>query len=126
LDADTTYTRSLAARAHAELSRRNARDADSLRRMAAVRRDAGDASDLDVELATVNAGQQANVAAADSLTYVSTQFDLQAVMGIRSDSTVVIPADSLTPPTAVDADGGAPRPATLEAAAAEPPPNPAP
>ena len=119
LDADTTYTRSLAARAHAELSRRNARDADSLRRMAAVRRDAGDASDLDVELATVNAGQQANVAAADSLTYVSTLFDLQAVMGIRSDSTVVIPVDSLTPPTDVDGDGGAPRTATLEVAAAE-------
>src|SRR5690348_8344257 len=34
LDADTTYTRALAARAHAQLSRRNAQDADSLRRMA--------------------------------------------------------------------------------------------
>ena len=119
LDADTTYTRSLAARARAELSRRNARDADSLRRMAAVRRDAGDASDLDVELATVNAGQQANVAAADSLTYVSTLFDLQTVMGIRADNTVVIPVDSLTPPADADGDGAAPPTATLEVAAAE-------
>src|SRR5213079_1358248 len=68
LDADTTYTRALAVLALAQLSRRTAQDADSLRRMAIARRDAGDASDLDVELATVNAGQHANVAAADSLT----------------------------------------------------------
>ncbi len=47
-DADTAYTRVLAAQAHARLSRRNAQDADSLLRMATVRRDAGDASDLDV------------------------------------------------------------------------------
>src|SRR5919202_362421 len=64
LDADTTYTRALAALERARLSRRNARDADSLRAMVAARRDAGDASALDVELATVTAGQQANVAAA--------------------------------------------------------------
>src|SRR5262249_22992897 len=77
LDADTTYTKALAARAHAQLSRRNAQDADSLRRMAVARREAGDASELDVELATVSAGQQANVAAADSLTYLSALLDLQ-------------------------------------------------
>src|SRR5439155_26305142 len=59
LDADTTYTHALAARALAALSTRTAVAADSLRRMAVARRDAGDVSDLDVELATVNAGQQA-------------------------------------------------------------------
>src|ERR1043166_5365789 len=57
-DVDTAYTRALAAAAHAQLSRRNALDADSLRRIAQIRRDAGDASELDVELARVNAGQQ--------------------------------------------------------------------
>ena len=119
LDADTTYTRALAANAHAELSRRNARDADSLRRMAAVRRDAGDASDLDVELATVYAGQQANIAAGDSLAYVSTLLDLQTVMGISSDSTVIVPTDSLAAPATVDGDGSAPVATTLEVAAAE-------
>src|SRR4051812_34652580 len=48
LDADTTYTRAIAALERARLSRRTARDADSLLRIAVARRDAGDASDLDV------------------------------------------------------------------------------
>lgn len=98
LDADTTYTRSLAAAEHLRLARRNAKDADSLRRMSVVRRDAGDASELDVLLATVNAGQAANRAAADSLSYISTLFDLQAVMGLDSNRITVIPIDSLTLP----------------------------
>jgi cobalt-zinc-cadmium efflux system outer membrane protein len=119
LDADTTYTRALAAREHARLSRRNAQDADSLRRMAAVRRDAGDASDLDVELATVNAGQQANVAATDSLEYVSTILDLQTVMGLVSTQPDVLPTDSLGLPTAASADGNVSVSSTLEVAAAE-------
>ena len=103
LDADTTYTRALAALEHVHLARRNAKDADSLRRMAIVRRDAGDASELDVLLATVNAGQAANLAAADSLTFVSTLFDLQAVMGLDTSAVAVTPADSLTfPSTARD------------------------
>jgi outer membrane protein, heavy metal efflux system len=119
LDADTTYTRALAARAHAQLSRRNAQDADSLRRMAVVRRDAGDASDLDVELATVNAGQQANVAATDSLSYVSTLLDLQTTMGLVAARPEVVPTDSLAPP-AVSEDGVARDSApTLDVAAAE-------
>jgi cobalt-zinc-cadmium efflux system outer membrane protein len=119
LDADTTYTRALAARAHAQLSRRNAQAADSLRRMAIVRRDAGDASELDVELATVNAGQQANTAAADSLTYVSTLLDLQTVMGLVAEQPQIVPSDSLGMPPAADggeALDGAP---TLEVAAAQ-------
>ena len=99
LDADTTYTRSVAALAHLKLSRRNARDADSLRRMAIVRRDAGDASELDVLLATVNSGQAANSAASDSITLASTVFDLQAIMGLDTSTLTVIPADSLTVPT---------------------------
>src|SRR4051812_9594805 len=55
LDADTTYTRALAATEKSRLSVRTAQDADSLRTMAIARRNAGDASDLDVQLATVNA-----------------------------------------------------------------------
>jgi cobalt-zinc-cadmium efflux system outer membrane protein len=99
LDADTTYTRALAALEHVRLSRRNARDADSLRRMSVVRRDAGDASELDVLLAGVNAGQAANQAASDSLTYISTLFDLQSVMGLDSERVAITPVDSLTLPT---------------------------
>ena len=120
LDADTTYTRALAARAHAQLSRRNAEAADSLRRMAMARRDAGDASDLDVELATVNAGQQANLAAADSLTYVSTLLDLQTVMGIVAEQPQIVPTDSLGVPAQADGNGADPPDAApLEVAAAE-------
>jgi outer membrane protein, heavy metal efflux system len=117
LDADTTYTRALAASEHLRLARRNAKDADSLRRMSIVRRDAGDASELDVLLATVNAGQAANVTAADSLTYVSTLFDLQAVMGLDANRVVITPTDSLTLPASPNADGVPVR--TLPVAAAE-------
>ena len=98
LDADTSYTRALAALARVRLSRRNARDADSLRRMAAIRRDAGDASELDVLLATVNAGQAANLAIADSVTLISSIFDLQTVMGLDTGRIAIVPSDSLTMP----------------------------
>ena len=98
LDADTTYTRALAALERVKLSRRNARDADSLRRMAVIRRNAGDASELDVLLATVNAGQAANVAAADSVSLISSVFDLQSVMGLDTNRISVMPSDSLTLP----------------------------
>jgi outer membrane protein, heavy metal efflux system len=117
LDADTTYTRALAAREHVRLARRNANDADSLRRMAIVRRDAGDASELDVLLATVNAGQAANLAAADSLTFVSTLFDLQAVIGLDTNGVAITPIDSLTLPATTRNDAVPPR--TLPVAAAE-------
>ena len=100
MEADTTYTRALAARAIAELSMRSARDADSLRKMAAARRDAGDASDMDVALATVTAGQAANQATSDSLGYASALLDLQAVMGLDAHEVVIALSDSLTaPPT---------------------------
>lgn len=102
LDADTTYTRALASLELARLSRRNARDADSLRKIAAARRAVGDASDLDVELATVTAGQAANVASTDSLTFLASVLDLQAVMGLAARGVVIVPSDSLTAPPAPD------------------------
>ena len=101
--ADTAYTRAAAARDRLALSRRNAIDADSLLHMAERRRDAGDASDMDVELARVNAGQQANVAAGDSLTMITAMLDLQSVLGVAADSLEEYPGDSLTvvpPPVA--------------------------
>jgi len=111
LDADTTYTRALAAREKLRLSRRNAIDADSLRRIAAARREAGDASDLDVELATVSAGQQANVAAADSLALVSTLLDLQTVIGISTGDVAISTTDSLVAPVdSIAATSGHPLP----------------
>jgi outer membrane protein TolC len=95
LEVDTTYTRALGAQARFRLSRQTARDADSLRTMTVARRDAGDASDLDVDLATVTAGQQLNVASTDSLTYMSTVLTVQTLMGIPADSTLIELVDSL-------------------------------
>lgn len=102
LDADTTYTRALAAAAHVRLSRRNALVADTLLAMATARRDAGDASDLEVELARVNAGQQHNLAIADSVELNSGLIDLQAAMGTIAASPYVALADSLFLPDTTD------------------------
>jgi outer membrane protein, heavy metal efflux system len=99
VEVDTTYTQALAAEARFRLSRQTARDADSLRAMTAARRDAGDASDLDVDLATVSAGQQSNLASADSLTFMSVVLVLQSLMGVGADSVAIVLTDSLRPTT---------------------------
>lgn len=100
VDADTTFTRAQAALAHAVLSKRNAADADTLLSMAVTRRNAGDAAELDVQLATVNAGQQRNVAIADSLAFALALEDLRTVMGLPAGSGPLMIVDSLTPPPA--------------------------
>ncbi len=115
-DAEEAYTAALAAAAHARLSRRNALDADSLFRMAVLRRDAGDASELDVQLATVNAGQLANLAATDSLAALSAVLEVQRVMGLAADQVSIALADSLALP---GAGAAGPEGTTLQVAAAE-------
>ncbi len=115
-DAEQAYTQALAAGAHARLSRRNADDADSLRRMAVIRRDAGDASDLDVQLATINAGQLENAAVADSADAVTALLDVQRVMGLPADRVTVALADTLAAPPA---DTGVSEGPALQVAAAE-------
>jgi cobalt-zinc-cadmium efflux system outer membrane protein len=115
-DAEVAYVRALAAGARARVTRRNAADADSLFALARLRREAGDASALDVELATVSAGQAAAAADADSLAAVGTLLDLQAVMGLAADRVTISLADSLVAPaTLADTAGGV----TLRVAAAD-------
>ena len=116
-DAETTYVRAQVAQEHARLSHVNGIYADSLHRLALVRREAGDASELDVELATVTAGQAANAAAADSLAAIGAVLDLQALLGMPSDQVSVSLADSLSlvAPAAGDTAVGR----TLQVAAAE-------
>ncbi len=97
-DVDTTYTRTLAAALHARLSRRTAADADSLLKIAQLRRDVGDVSELDVRLAAVNAGQLENVAADDSLAALGSLLLLQLQMGLRADTPSIRLADSLVAP----------------------------
>ncbi|MEO5589786.1 MAG: TolC family protein [Gemmatimonadaceae bacterium] len=99
LDADTTYTRAQAAEARARLSAHNAIVADTLLMMAVARRDAGDVSDLEVELARVNAGQEHNLAIADSVELSGQLIDLQVAMGILSSELTVKPADTLRLPS---------------------------
>jgi cobalt-zinc-cadmium efflux system outer membrane protein len=94
-DVDTTYTRGLAAQLRARLSRRTASDADSLLRIAELRREVGDVSELDVRLAAVNAGQLANVAVDDSLTALGTLLSLQLQMGLSGDEPLIMLVDSL-------------------------------
>lgn len=118
LDADTLYTLAQAQQAHVQLSHRNAVDADSLRRIAIVRRDAGDASDLDVELASLFAGEQRNAAANDSLVFLDVVLSLQTVMGLPADSARLTIADSLETPIAGDSRGSNGTPLTVAAAQA--------
>lgn len=94
-DTDTTYTRALAVARRAGLSQRNARDADSLLVLARVRRDAGDASELDVQLASVFAGQLANVASIDSLDAVNALLSVQVAMGLSGETATIVLTDSL-------------------------------
>ncbi|PYO99101.1 MAG: hypothetical protein DMD60_02445 [Gemmatimonadetes bacterium] len=118
-DVDTTYTRALAALAHARLSRRTARDADSLLTMARLRREVGDVSELDVLLAEVNAGQLQNVAVDDSLAALNALLGVQFVMGLPADAPTITLSDSLVPTDATPDDtAGVGQPLQVVAAAA--------
>jgi len=108
-DVDTTYTRALAALAHARLSRRTARDADSLLAMARLRREVGDVSELDVRLAEVNAGQLEIIAVDDSLAALDALLGVQLAMGLPADAPGITLVDSLAPPAdTVPGDAGEP------------------
>ncbi|HYV96396.1 MAG TPA: TolC family protein [Gemmatimonadaceae bacterium] len=93
--ADTSYTHAVAAAARARLSAATARDADSLLTLARLRRDAGDASDLDVQIALVSAGQLRNAAISDSVDAVTSLLVVQAVMGLAVESVSIGLADTL-------------------------------
>jgi len=97
-DVDTMYTRALATLAHARLSRRNAGAADSLLKMAQLRREVGDVSELDVRLAAVNAGQLENVALDDSLAAVEAALAVQLAMGLPAEQVTIVLVDSLALP----------------------------
>jgi cobalt-zinc-cadmium efflux system outer membrane protein len=105
-EADTAYTNALAAAKRASFSRSTARDADSVLTLARLRRDAGDGSELDVQLATVSFGQLANAAARDSLDAVGALLAVQALMGEPSEAQMIVLADTLdagAPPAAAPA-----------------------
>jgi len=113
LDADTLYTHAQGAALLARLSAAGAADALRLLQGSEARQRAGDASDLEVNLARVGWEQAANVAAADSLEALNALLDLQATLAMRSDSVAVALTDSLTAPSATPTlvQGGAVVPA---------------
>ena len=100
LEVDTMYTTAQGAELRAALSHATAVDAARLLSDTRARRDAGDASDLDVNLAEVSAGQAANVANSDSLLTVDTRLELQAAMGLPGDIVMFALQDSLGAPSA--------------------------
>ena len=95
LAVDTMYTVAQGAELRAVLSRATAADAARTLADTRARRDAGDAADIDVNLADVSAGQAANVASADSVEAIDTRLELQTMMGLRGDTIVVALRDSL-------------------------------
>lgn len=108
LDADTLYTQAQGADLRARLSRATAADAFRLFHATESRRAAGDASDLEVNLASVGAEQAANVAASDSLDALNALLELQAALAMRSDSVRIALTDSLTAPSTSSPDATAP------------------
>ncbi len=98
LAVDTMYTVAQGASLRAALSRATAVDAARMLSDTRARRDAGDAADIDVNLAEVSAGQAANVASGDSIEAIDTRLELQSLMGLRGDTIVVDLRDSLGAP----------------------------
>ncbi|HET6567264.1 MAG TPA: TolC family protein [Rhodothermales bacterium] len=94
-DAEVAYVRAVASEAAFDLSRQNSHAAQELLRIARARQKAGDASDLDVELAEITIGQLRATMLTDSLTAVNAKLDLQTLMGLPLDSVVIAMADSL-------------------------------
>jgi cobalt-zinc-cadmium efflux system outer membrane protein len=92
---DSAYVQAAALRELYGLSARTEREGDELVRIARTRQQAGDASELDVELALVAQGGLQAAALADSLAAVAALLDLQALMGIPSAHPTIVLADSL-------------------------------
>jgi cobalt-zinc-cadmium efflux system outer membrane protein len=99
-EAESLYAHAQAADAVAGLSRRAANDADSLVTLARLRRDAGDASELELELAVITAGQVANLASDDSLDRITALLEVQRVMGLAADTLQITLRDTLQLPGA--------------------------
>ena len=101
LNVDTMYTTAQGAALRAALSHSTAIDAAKLLSDTKARRDAGDASDLDVNLAEVAAGQAANIANSDSLEAIDTRLELQTAIGLPGDTLRFALVDSLDAPPGV-------------------------
>ncbi len=98
-DITRTYAEAAAGRQVATLAARQAEEGERLVRVTEQRRDAGDASDLDVDLARVNARQLQSSFLSDSLTALTATLELQSLMGLPVDSIRIIAVDTFDPAT---------------------------
>lgn len=94
-DVTAAYVRAVAAERRLRLSERATADAAELVRIATVRRDAGDASDLDVGLARLSRGEIENQLQADSTDALDALLQLQLLLGLDATEPGVMPIDSL-------------------------------
>lgn len=92
---DTAYTRAQTLDAQARLLAVTSREADSLLALVRIRRDAGDASNLDVEIAAVAAGQFVNRAVSALASATAAILRLQLLMSVSPDSVRVVLADTI-------------------------------
>lgn len=93
-DVEVAYASAAATSAIRALSARNAAAALELLRITREREKVGDASELDVRLAAVVAGQAQNQAATDSLQATLALLELQAAMGLEAQRVEIIPTDT--------------------------------
>jgi cobalt-zinc-cadmium efflux system outer membrane protein len=103
-DVEVAYVRAAGAQAIMRLSVRNAADAAELLRITRARQAAGDASELEVRIAAVFAGQAQNQTFTDSLDAATTLLELQSLMGIQSTGVDIVLTDSLEAITTASTD----------------------
>lgn len=103
-DVLAAYAAAASARQIVTLSGQQAAHGAELLRIAGARRAAGDASDLDVDLARVNAAALSSALLADSLQLVTATLELQAAMGLPVDAVRVVAVDTLPAEFAVPGD----------------------
>jgi len=94
-EVDSVYAHAAILQELAHLSSQDARDGEELVRITRARRDSGDASTLDLELAIVSQGSVASLAFADSVEWVTSILALQDLMGLTTGRVVISIADSL-------------------------------
>lgn len=94
-DVTVAYAEAVGADRRYHLAARAAEDADELVRIASDRRNAGDASDLDVGLANLVAGDLHNRAQADSVFALDATLRLQLLLGESGTQLDVVLTDSL-------------------------------
>ena len=95
-DVQNAYAEALAASGRAGLSRETRSDAARLLAMVRARRDEGDASEMDVELADVERALSESASDADSLTALSAVLALQLLMGLPAEQLTIVLTDSLS------------------------------